>query len=59
MSSTIGAIGQYQLTLQQVQMKLMKNTMDMQQQAVEILLSPDNRSVAPSETLGQNINISV
>ena len=58
--SDLGAISSYALAMQNVQMSLLKNAVEAQQQAVEILLNPDNRRVvSPSETLGTNIDISV
>ncbi len=58
--SDLGAISSYALAMQNVQMSLLKNAVEAQQQAVEILLNPDNsRVVSPSETLGTNIDISV
>ena len=58
--SDLGAISSYALAMQNVQMSLLKNAVEAQQQAVEILLNPDNsRVVSPSETLGTNIHISV
>lgn len=58
--SDLGAISSYALAMQNVQMSLLKNTVEAQQQAVEILLNPDNsRIVSASETLGTNIDISV
>lgn len=58
--SDLGAISSYALAMQNVQMSLLKNAVEAQQQAVEILLNLDNsRVVSPSETLGTNIDISV
>ena len=58
--SDLGAISSYALAMQNFQMSLLKNAVEAQQQAVEILLNPDNsRVVSPSETLGTNIDISV
>ena len=58
--SDLGAISSYALAMQNVQKSLLKNAVEAQQQAVEILLNPDNsRVVSPSETLGTNIDISV
>lgn len=58
--SDLGAISSYALAMQNVQMSLLKNAVEAQQQAVEILLNPDNsRIVSASETLGTNIDISV
>lgn len=58
--SDLGAISSYALAMQNIQMSLLKNTVEAQQQAAEILLNPDNsRIVSASETLGTNIDISV
>lgn len=57
--SDLGAISSYTLAVQNMQMSLIKNSIDMQKQAVEILLGDNNRSVSPSETLGQNVDISI
>ncbi len=58
--SDLGAISSYALAMQSLQMSLIKTNIEAQQQAVEILLNPDNsRVVSASETLGQNIDISV
>lgn len=55
--SELGAISQYALAMQQMQMSLMKNQVEMQQQAVEILLGgTDDRSVSPSPTTGVNVD---
>ena len=58
--SDLGAISSYALAMQSLQMSLIKTNIEAQQQAVEILLNPSNsRVVSASETLGQNIDISV
>jgi len=59
MSNSIGALGQYQIAIQQMQLSMIKNNIDLQKQAVDILLNPENRSVPSSETMGQNLDISV
>lgn len=60
MSSSLGAISSYTLAVQDMQMALIKKNIDMQKQAIDILLnSGANRSVAPSSNLGQNIDISI
>ena len=56
--SELGAISSYALAVQNMQMSLIKNAVEMQQQAVEMLLD-NNRVVSPSEILGTNIDISV
>ena len=56
----LGAISQYALSVQQIQMSVIKNQMDMQKQMIEILLgNNEDRSVAPSATHGHNIDISI
>ena len=58
--SDLGAISSYALAMQSLQMSLIKTNIEAQQQAVEIMLNTDNsRVVSASETLGQNIDISV
>lgn len=56
--SSLGAISEYALSVQQMQMSLIKNAVDMQQQAIEVLLDA-SRSVAPSATNGINLDIEV
>lgn len=58
MSSSLGAISEYALSVQQMQMSLIKNAVDMQQQAIEVLLDA-SRTVAPSTTNGINLDIEV
>lgn len=56
----LGAISSYNLAVQQMQMSLIKNSMDMQKQAIEILLGGSNeRNVTPSSTNGINVDVSV
>ncbi len=58
--SELGAISQYALSVQQMQMSVLKMQMDLQQQAVEILLGSNNdRMVSPSATNGHNIDINI
>lgn len=54
----LGAISQYALAIQQMQMSLIKNSLDLQQQAVEVLLD-NSRSVPQSDTVGCNLDISI
>ncbi len=54
----LGAISQYALAIQQMQMSLIKNSVDLQQQAVEVLLD-NSRSVPQSDTVGCNLDISI
>lgn len=55
----LGAISSYTLAVQQMQMSLIKNSVDMQKQAIEILLGNNDRSVAPSATNGHNVDVSI
>lgn len=59
MSAELGAISSYTLAVQQMQMNLIKTNIDLQKQAIEVLLGDNNRTVAPSENLGQNVDISI
>lgn len=56
--SELGALSSYALAVQNMQMSLIKNQVEMQQRAIEILLDPSS-SVPVSDTLGQNIDISL
>ncbi len=56
--SELGALSSYALAVQNMQMSLIKNQVEMQQQAIEILLDPE-RSVPVSSSLGQNVDISL
>ncbi len=56
--SDLGAISSYALAVQNMQMSLIKNQVEMQQQALEILLDPE-RTVPTSSSLGQNVDISL
>lgn len=56
--SDLGAISSYALAVQNMQMSLIKNQVEMQQLALEILLDPE-RSVPTSSSLGQNVDISL
>jgi len=56
--SELGAINSHLLAVQNLQMRLIKNAVEMQQQAIEILLD-DSSVVSPSETLGTQIDISI
>lgn len=60
MSSTLGTVGSYALAVQNMQISLIKTNMDMQKQAIDILLNPDNsRMVSTSDSLGTQIDIQV
>jgi len=56
--SDLGAISSYTLAVQNLQMSLIKTTIEIQQQAVEVLLD-NSHTVPPSETLGTNIDINI
>lgn len=56
----LGAISSYTLAVQQMQMSLIKNSVDMQRQMIDTLLGSGNeRNVPTSSTNGQNIDISI
>lgn len=60
MSSTLGALSSYALAIQQMQMSVIKTDINIQKQAVDILLNRGSeRSVPVSENLGQNLDISI
>lgn len=57
--SELGALSQYALSIQNMQMALIKNQINLQQQAVEVLLEAGRDTVPVSETRGTGIDISV
>lgn len=60
MSAEIGALGSYALAVQQMQLSLIKTNIEMQQQAIDILLgSGDALTVPVSDSLGGRIDISI
>ena len=56
--SELSAISSYALTLQQLQLNVIKDNIEMQQQVAEILLDPE-RMVQPSTEKGTQIDISI
>ncbi len=58
MSAELGALSSYALSVQQMQMNLIKANIEMQQQVAEILLD-DSRMAPVSSTLGQTLDISI
>lgn len=59
MSAQIGAFSQYALAVQQMQMSLIKNSIDMQRQTIETLFGDNAATVAPSSNLGRNVDVSI
>lgn len=57
--SELGAISSYTLAIQEMQMSLIKNSVEMQQKAVEVLLGDDNRVVSSDDFIGQNVDVSL
>ncbi len=57
--SELGALSSYALSVQQMQMSLIKNAVEMQQEVIEVLLGDDSRTVAPLETNGHNVDITI
>lgn len=55
----LGALSSYALSVQQMQMALIKNSVEMQQKAIEILLNDESRTVSPSPTHGHSVDISI
>ena len=56
--SELGALSSYALSVQQMQMSLIKNAVEMQQEVIEVLLD-GSRMVSPSPTNGHNVDISI
>lgn len=60
MSSELGAISSYVLAIQQMQMSLIKNSVDAQKQAIDILLGTNSeRSAPPSDVVGTNVDVKI
>ncbi len=57
--SELGPLSSYALVLQQMQLSLIKNSAEMQEKAVEVLLGDDDRAVLPDNTVGQNVDVSL
>ncbi len=57
--SELGALSSYALSIQQMQMSLLKNSIEMQQQAIEVLLGDNNRVVPSSDSVGTNVDVSI
>ncbi len=57
--SELGALSSYALSVQQMQMSLIKNAVEMQQEVIEVLLGDDSRTVAHSATNGHNVDITI
>ena len=56
--SDLGSLSSYALAIQQTQMSLIKNSIDVQQQLVEVLFE-ENRNVPTSTEVGQNVNVTL
>ena len=56
--SELGALSSYALAIQQTQMSLLKNSIELQQQAIEVLLET-SREVPVSENVGTNVDVSI
>lgn len=57
--SELGALSQYALNIQNMQMAIIKNQVQMQQKIVEMLMENTQNMVQASETLGTKLDISV
>ncbi len=55
--SDLGALSSYAFAVQQVQLSILKSNMEAQQQAIEVLLGDDTRRIAPSDFIGNYLNI--
>ena len=55
----LGALSQYALSVQQMQMSVIKPQMEMQQQIVELLMESSERMVSLSATHGHNVDVSI
>lgn len=60
MSAEIGGLGSYALAVQQMQMSLIKTNIDMQKQAIDILLDDNASPTVPvSDSVGCNVDVSI
>jgi len=57
--SELGALSQYALNIQNMQMAIIKNQVQMQQKVVEMLMENTQNMVQASEILGTKLDISV
>ena len=55
--SDIGAISSYTLAIQQMQLSLIKNSAEMQQKTVEVLLGDDTRVISGDSFVGKTVDI--
>lgn len=55
----LGALSQYALSVQQMQMSVIKTQMEMQQQVVELLMESSEGMVSLSATHGHNVDVSI
>lgn len=55
----LGALSQYALSVQQMQMSVIKTQTEMQQQVVELLMESSERMVSLSATHGHNVDVSI
>lgn len=55
----LGALSQYALSVQQMQMSVIKTQMEMQLQVVELLMESSERMVSLSATHGHNVDVSI
>ena len=53
----LGALSSHVLCTQQIQISAIKNNAEIQQQVVEILLGGDSNTIAPSDFIGNHVNI--
>ena len=55
----LGALSQYALSVQQMQMSVIKTQMEIQQQFVELVMESCERMVSLSATHGHNVVVSI
>lgn len=57
--SELGSLSSYAIAIQKTQISLMKNSVEMQQKVVEVLLGDDSRIVSSSDFVGKNVDVSL
>jgi len=55
--SELGSISSYMLAIKQVQVSLLKNTAEMQQKTIEVLLGDDTNRISANDMVGKNVDV--
>ncbi len=55
--SELGSLSSYALIIQKTQISLIKNSAEMQQKTIEVLLGDDNRAISSAEFIGKNVDV--